>query len=135
MPRKAIGGVQRVPLNHYVPIPTGTGAVENITDWTPGFGFTVESVKAVVAVVGAGAGATRTFRVLKGASTVVASGTITLAGTTPVGVVIDLPVTAANAEFSDTDTLTVDWASGGTAFTAGALNLVIVLRQHPQKVR
>lgn len=134
MPRQAIYGVQRVPLNHYVPIPTGTGAVENVTDWTPGFGFTVESVKAVVAVAGTGAGATRTFRVVKGASTVVASGTVTLAGTATVGAVIDIPVTAANAVFSDTDTLTIDWASGGTAFTAGALNVIAVLRQHPQRV-
>lgn len=136
MPRKAIYGVQRVPHNFYCPIPAGTASVEAVTDWVGGFGFIVEAVKAYVAVAGAGAGATRTFRVLKGASTVVATGTVTLAGTATVGAEIALTVTAANAEFSDTDTLTIDWpTAGAVAFTAGALNLVIVLREQPQKVR
>ncbi|NJD29576.1 MAG: hypothetical protein FIA92_14960 [Chloroflexi bacterium] len=136
MPRQAIYGVQRVPHNFYCPIPAGTGSVEAVTDWVGGFRFIVESVKAYVAVAGTGAGATRTFRVLKGASTVVATGTVTLAGTATVGAEIALTVTAANAEFSDTDTLTIDWpTAGAVAFTAGALNLVIVLREQPQKVR
>jgi hypothetical protein len=135
MPREAPFGVIRSTLNVYIPIPSGTSAAEIITDWVAGFGYTVESVKAYVAVAGTGSGATRTLRVIKGASTVVASGTVTLAGTDTLGEQTALSVTAANAEFSDTDTLTVDFASGGTAFTAGALNLVITLRQKPQRVR
>lgn len=135
MPRKAPYGVIRSVFNHYGPIPTGTGAVEFITDWTPGFTFKVESVKAVVTVAGTNSGATRAFRVLKGASTVVASGTITLAGTATVGAVIDIPVTAANAEYDDNDTLTIDWPSAGaSAFTAGALNVIVVYRQTPQRI-
>lgn len=134
MPRQAIYGVQRAPLTFYHAIPAGTSAVEIVTDFTPGYRFAVESVKAYVAVAGTGAGATRTYRVLKGASTVVATATLALADTDTVGKEKAFTVTPANAEFTDTDTLTVDFASGGTAFTAGALNLVIVLRQYPQRI-
>lgn len=134
MPRQKIYGVQRGVINHYAPIPAGTGAVELITDWVSGFTYTIESVKAYVAVAGTGAGASRTLRVLKGASTVAATGTLTLTGTDTVGKETALTVTAANARFSDSDVLTLDLDSGGTAFTAGALNVVITYRQHPQAV-
>ncbi|MCU0250219.1 MAG: hypothetical protein MUE61_08430 [Vicinamibacterales bacterium] len=135
MPRKAPYGVQRHTLNIYHAIPTGTGAVEIVTDWVAGFAYTIESVKAYVAVAGTGAGATRTYRVLKGASTVAATRTLALADTATVGAEVAFTVTPANASFSDTDTLTVDFASGGTAFTAGAVNLVIVYREESQRVR
>ena len=82
-------------------------------------------------MVGAGASASRTFRVIKGAGTVVATATILLAETTPVGLQKAFTVTAAEAEFDDDDTLTVDFASGGTAFSAGAGNLIIQYRQSP----
>lgn len=134
MPRKAPYGVHRSTLSVYHAIPTGTGAVEIVTDWVAGFTYTIESVKAYVAVAGTGAGATRTYRVLKGASTVAATRTLALADTATVGAGIAFTVTPANATFSDTDTLTVDFASGGTAFTAGALNLVIVYRQESQRI-
>lgn len=134
MPRQAIYGPLRGQLNVNIPIPAGTGAAEIVTDWVGGFGYTIESVKAYVAVAGTGAGATRTLRVLKGASTVVATGTVTLAGTATLGAAVALTVTAADAKYGDADVLTVDFAAGGTAFTAGTLNLVITYRQHPQKV-
>lgn len=133
MPREAPYGFQRHQLPVYVPIPGGTGAAEIVTDYTPGHGITVEKVEAFVAVAGTGAGATRTLRVLKGASTVVATGTVTLAGTATLGAKIALTVTPADATFDDDDTLTVDFASGGTAFTAGALNLIIQSRQRNQR--
>jgi hypothetical protein len=134
MPRKAPYGVLRGHLPVYVPIPTGTGAAEIVTDLAAGFEYKVEKVTAYVAIVGAGGGATRTLRVLKGASTVVATGTVTLAGTATLGAAVALTVTDANALFDDDDTLTVDFASGGTAFTGGALNLVVQYRQQAQRV-
>ena len=133
MPRRAPYGVLRGALNFTIPIPAGTTAAEIVTDWVGGFEYTVESVKAYVAVAGAGAAATRTLRVLKGASTVVASVAVALADTQTLGAEKVVPVTAANATLRDTDPLTVDFASGGTAFTAGQLNLVITYRQHPQR--
>lgn len=115
-----------------VTLPAGTGAFEAITDHQPGYKRVIESVAAFVAVAGVGAGATRTLRVVKNAATVVASATITLAGTATPGTLIDLPVTAADAEFLDGDTFTVDMPAGGTAFTAGAVNLIVNLRTRLQ---
>lgn len=135
MPRDAAYGWVRSALNIYIPIPAGTGAAEIVTDLVPGFRFIVEKVSAFVAVVGAGAGASRTLRVLKGASTVVATGTITLASTDTLGEENVLAVTAADATFEDASQLTVDFASGGTAFTGGALNLVVILRTKAQRER
>jgi hypothetical protein len=133
MPRYAPFGYQRFPLSFYVLLPTGTGAAEIVTDWTAGFNFVVEAVSYYTAVAGTGTSASRTFRVLKGASTVVATATLALADTSDLGEAKAFTVTAADAEFSDTDTLTVDFASGGTAFTAGAGNLVIRCRALPQR--
>jgi len=132
MPRKvAIGGL-RVEKNLYLPL-THTGAVEFVTDWTPGYGLTIESVTGYTAIASTSGGSgSRTCRVLKGASTVVATATITLAGTDTVGEAITFTVTAANATFKDTDVLTVDFATGGTDFTAGDINLVIVYREDKQ---
>jgi hypothetical protein len=135
MPRDKAYGFQRSSFGVYIPIPAGTGAAEIVTDWVAGFRFVIEKVRAYVAVVGAGAGATRTLRVLKGASTVVATGTVTLASTDTLGEEQSLTVTAANASYEDTDVLTVDFASGGTAFTAGALNLFVLYRSRLQGER
>lgn len=135
MPREATrAGWVRNQLAIYHPLPAGTGAVEIVTDLVPGFRLFVEKVWAVVQVAGTGAGATRTFRVLKGASTVVATRTLALADTTPVGAVVPFTVTPANAEIGDADTLTVDFASGGTAFTAGAVVLIIQYRTRAQQL-
>lgn len=133
MPRETAGaGYIRTPLNLRIPIPTGTGAVELVTDAVLGYKYSVEKVEAFVTVAGTGAGASRTLRLLKGASTVVATATVTLAGTDTVGKKVAFTVTDGN-ELLDTDTLTVDFASGGTAFTAGELNLVATLRQRMQQ--
>jgi len=135
MPRKSPFGVVRIEKNVYIPIPSGTSAVEWVTDWTPGYGFTIESVKGYITTAGAGAGATRVIQVLKGASTVVATVTLLLANATPTGKEIVFTVTPANATFLDTDVLTVDSiAAGAVSFTAGAFNLAIVYRQNPQRV-
>lgn len=134
MPRETAGaGFIRTQVNFRYPLPTGTGAHEIVTDAVLGHGFTVEKVEAFVTVAGTGAGATRTMRLIKGASTVVASATVTLAGTATVGAKVAFTVTEANAVFLDGDTLTVDVASGGTAFTAGELQLIATLRQRPQQ--
>jgi hypothetical protein len=134
MPRFSPFGFVRAEKNIYVPIPAGTGAVEVVTDWSPGFAFTIESVKAYVATAGVGAGASRVFRVLKGASTVVATRTMVLANTDTVGKEVAFTVTAANASYGDADVLTVDFpAAGAVAYTAGAVNLTITYRVAPQK--
>jgi len=134
MPREVSGaGWIRNQLNIYVPLPAGTGAAEIVTDFIPGFHTFIEKVRAYVAIAGTGAGATRTLRVLKGASTVVASATVTLASTDTLGEEQVFTLTDADKEFVDASTLTVDFAAGGTAFTARALNLIVQYRQRMQQ--
>jgi hypothetical protein len=135
MPRLVGLGPIRIEKNIYIPIPAGTGAVEAITDWVAGYRYTIESVKASWQIAATGASASRVFRVVKGASTVVATATILLADGDTVGKEKVFTVTAANASFGDADTLTVDFpTAGAVAFTAGAVNLTIVYRQSPQRV-
>lgn len=137
MPRKARYGFTRTQHGIYIPLPAGTTAAEIVTDWVAGYEFLVEKVRAFVAIAGTGAGATRTLRVLKGASTVVATATVTLASTDTLGEEQTFTVTDDDATnlFTDTDVLTVDFPNGGTAFTAGALNLLLTLRTEPQARR
>lgn len=134
MPRYAGYGAIRGAFQFYLPLPAGTGAAEPVTDYVAGFQYVIEKVTFVTQVAGTGASASRTFRVIKGASTVVATVTLALADTATVGALKAFTVTSANADFSDTDTLTVDFASGGTAFTAGAGVLLVQYRQQPQRV-
>jgi len=134
MPRSAPYGFTRGSLSLYFPLPTGTGAVEIATDLVRGFQYSIEKVEFITQVAGTGASASRTFRVLKGASTVAATRTLVLADTTPVGKSVAFTVTGgADSYFDDTDTLTVDFASGGTAFTAGAGVINITYRQRNQR--
>lgn len=119
MPREASYGFHRAFIESPNVIPTGTGAATLRAAFTPGFRFIIEKVRWVTTVAGTGAGASRTFRVLKNASVVAATRTLVLADTAAVGQTVDYTVTAADATFDDDDTLTLDVAAGGTAFTAG----------------
>lgn len=135
MPRNTPYGFIRGHFNFAFPLPGGTAAAEPITDFLPGFAFTVEKVSFFTQVAATGAGATRVFRVVKNASTVVATTTFTLADGDTVGKQETFTVTAADAEFDDDDTLTIDTiAAGAVAFTAGEVVCVIQYRQRPQRV-
>lgn len=106
-----------------------------LTELKLGFALTIERVRAVVLVAGTGTNASRALRVRKtslGYSTV-ASKTIALADTATPGTDLAVALSPANATFDDNDTLSVLWDPGGTAFTGGALNLVITYRQRLQE--
>jgi hypothetical protein len=133
MPRKAPYGVHRGFIAVAVDLLTGTSAREFLTDLVPGFTLTVEKVSYVCNIIHTGSGS-QTIRVVKGASTVVASKIVVLADTGTAGLVVDMPVTAADATFSDTDTLTVDMTASGTAFTTGTATVLIRYRANPQRV-
>lgn len=133
MPRFAPYGFARGQMVFHIPIPGGTTAADLVSAYAPGHQFRLEAITAYVAIVGAGAGASRTLQILKG-STVIASATVTLANTGTLGAAISVPITG-DPSFSDSDTLTIRFASGGTAFTAGALNLVMRARQRLQRER
>jgi hypothetical protein len=124
-------GWTRTQLNIYIPLPAGTGAVEAVTDLNLDYMYEVEKVTAVVVVAGTGSGASRVFRVLKGASTVVATATLVLADTDTVGKLKEFTVTddGQTNHYEGGDLLTVDFPSAGAvAFTAGAVNLNLLLR-------
>lgn len=134
MPREGTNGWSRQEEMYHAPVATGTSAEEYVTDLTLGYTRIYEKVRAIVEVVGTGASASRTFRVIKGASTVVATKTIVLADTTTKGTVIDIPINLADALFTDTDLLTVDVAAGGTSFTTLTLQFELLSRSRPQQV-
>lgn len=127
-------GWTRTPFGIYIPIPTGTSAAEWWSVLDLGFMFEVEKAIFSTAVAATGTGATRTLRVLKGASTVVATGTLTLAGMSDLGEQTALTVTddGKTNHFEPGDLLSVDSpAAGAVEFTAGQGNLCLLLRTRP----
>lgn len=137
MPRGAPYGVIRGQFNIPANFPAGTGLVEALTDYTPGFGFVIEKVSLVTDTVGTGAGASRAVRVTKNTSTEAATRTFVLADSTPVGKAVEFTLGAeADRTFDDDDTLSIEWlAAGAVAFTAGRFHFVVQYRQLPQRVR
>jgi hypothetical protein len=129
----SVAGWTRTPLTFYFPIAGGTGSVEPVTDLDLGIHYTIESANYVLQVAGVGSGGNRVLRILKGASTVVASVELAVADATPIGKAIALTVVAADANFEPGDLLSVEWDdAGAVAYTAGAGNLVIGIRSRPQ---
>lgn len=139
MPREAggPGAWIRTVENYLINIPAGTGAAEFLTDLVPGFRRFLEVARFTVTTAGVGSGASRTLRVLKGASTVVATGTLTEAGTSDLGEQTGLVVTddGSTNMFDDGDLLSIDTpAAGAVAFSAGAGILTLVWRTRPQQL-
>jgi hypothetical protein len=100
-------------------LPTGTGAADLLTEFVMPHDFELLEVGFVVSVVGTGAGASRAFNVEIGTADVTGALTLLLADTTPVGKVTKANLTALNTG-SAGDTVSLEVASGGTAFTAGS---------------
>lgn len=110
--------------------PTGTSAIDLITGYTPGFRGKIVGWEIVASVAATGAGASQTINLEIGTTDVTGTATAFLlanldtigkrqAGGTP---------TALN-EFSDTDTISVELAASGTAFTAGSGSIVLKFEQ------
>lgn len=105
------------------------------------FGFDLVGIAIVPTVIGTGAAATRVINVRKGnaTGTIVGTVTATLANQGTLGVVTVGTVTTAGRAnlFSDQgaapDTLTIELPTGGTAFTAGGLDLILTYRTITQK--
>lgn len=112
-------------------LPTGgTAAADALTSWTPGFRGRIESWAYVTTVAGTGTGATRTPNLEIGATDVTGTetGAIALADTDTVGKVKALGAPTAANQFDADDTISIEWAAGGTAFTAGSGYFVVVVR-------
>ncbi|MBI4899002.1 MAG: hypothetical protein HY829_00835 [Actinobacteria bacterium] len=140
MPRLSPYGFARTVLNIAIPgvgFLVSTSQVSAILSKTLGFACVLEKMEVVTTAVGTGAGASRVLNVRKGSATgtVVATATLALATQGTLGTVNVGTLTTANAanKFSDTDTLTVEFASGGTTFTAGGVELVLTFRHQLAK--
>lgn len=137
MPNEASGaGFQYNQDQFAIKVPAGTSQVSSVLSLPRAFRHTVIACKLIVTVAFAGAGATRTFNVRKGSATgtVVATRTVALADGATVGTVLDVPVTAAAADFLDGDNLTIEWpTAGAVAFTAGEVIVVLTRRQRTQQ--
>ena len=135
MPQHAGGpGWTRGFLNFYVTLDLTTNNSVVVSAYVPGFRFVIEKVRSFVEIAGTGGGATRNMRLLKGTA-VAASYTHTLAGTATLGTQMTwaLSTTVDDYRWGDADTLSLDFASGGTAFSAGKVNVLIQYLQRQQQ--
>lgn len=132
MPKEGPYGFSRSMINRHVVLPTGTGAATLCAAVALGFRGRIKAARYIADVAATGAGASRTLRLLKNGSVVVGTATVVLADVDEVGEVKAITIDRALNDFTDTDTLTVDIASGGTAFTAGAGNIEIEFLHRPQ---
>lgn len=98
----------------------GTSAVDVLTNLTVGHKFKLLSFDWVTTVAGTGSGATQSFNLEIG-TTNVTGGVVnpTLASTATIGSVTAGTAITANNVGSETDTLSIELAAGGTVFTAG----------------
>ena len=137
MPRESAGAGWVYATDQYrIPFPPGTGQVNAVLSKPIGFAMSITAVRIIAAAVAAGAGASRVFNVRKGSATgtVVATATVVLANLDALGEVVNIPVTTADADFLDADTLTIEWATAGAvAFTAGEFIVEIVSRKRLQQ--
>jgi hypothetical protein len=133
MPRSARYGWVYPRINFYFPLPLAATAETKFAE-ALGFAYEVISGKFFTQVAGTGGGATRTVQVKKG-SDIIGSVAITLAGTSDIGEETALSfssMTSDTSRFSDADVLTIDFPASGTAFTAGAGILSLLIRTKPQ---
>lgn len=125
----AVAGAAKFPLTFGVTFASmGTGGGTLVGAFTPGFAFKIVSTSLNVAVAGTGTSATQSLN-WKIGSTNVTGGVInpTLADTNAVGNnVAGSSITAANTGLL-TDTLSLVYATGGTAFTAGSGSVIVIL--------
>lgn len=106
-----------------------TAAADLMTNYVPGYAFQLLSLEFVTTTLGTGASASQVINLEIG-STNVTGGVLTLllADTTPLGAKkAATAITAANTGTAS-DTLSIEVATGGTVFTAGAGFLLLKLR-------
>lgn len=113
-----------------VVFPTGTSAIDLITDFKPGFRGKIVAWQIVAAVAATGDSASQTINLEINATDVTGSGTaIALADLNAIGKTKALGTPTALNEFSPTDTISVELAASGTPFTAGSGHIVLTLEQ------
>lgn len=135
MPREGLSGYIPVWENFRINVASGTSAEEYVTDITSGYRRILKAVRFVASGDGAGASATRLFRVIKNTATVAASATIVLANTQTKGTVVSMTLGAKDDRtFSDADTISIDVTAAGTSFSTLTGNIEIEWLVKPQQV-
>jgi len=115
----------------------GTSQIIYVTSLSPGFKCAIDKVTFVPTVELAGAGGAQTINVRKGAAdgTVLCSLALAIANKA-VSVVSSGAVAAADKDTaylrSDSDTISIEMAASGTAFSAGSGVLTVWGRSRPQ---
>jgi len=139
MPRFAPFGYNRITLAITIPgvgYLISTSQANVAVSKTLGFAAELEKMDVVTTTVGVGAGGSRVLNVRKGNATGTLCGTATIAVATQgtLGVVNAGTMTTANGanKFLDSDTLTVEFATGGTTYSAGGLELLLTFRVRNQ---
>lgn len=114
-------------------LPSGTSGGDILTSYVPGFKGTIEGWAFVAAVPATGAGATQTFNLEVGTTDVDGTATaVVLADANAAGKVKALVAPTAghaSAHFDADDALSIEFATGGTAFTAGSGAFLITCRE------
>jgi len=110
--------------------PVGTSAIDLITGYTPGYRGKIIGWQIIASVAATGTAASQTINLEIGTTDVTGTATaFLLAGLNAIGkVAAGTAPTGAN-EFGPTDTISVELAASGTAFTAGSGHLILTLEQ------
>ena len=115
----------------------GTGLLPVVTSWVPGFKFRVQSMSFVAKTTLVGAGGAQAFVLRKGGAAGTAIVAVSaLIANDGVGEFAQTDVAAADMDDayfrSDSDTLTINRTASGTAFSAGAGELLVVIMVRAQ---
>lgn len=108
-----------------------TVAVDLVTAFTPGVRGKIENLALIVSTVGQLANATATINCEIGTVDCTGAMALVLASTTVLGAVVQTAITGNNA-FTAGDTISIEIATGGTGFTAGAGTLLLRIRTEDQ---
>lgn len=141
MPKEAGPGYLRHELNLRIPLVgvlDTAGAVTFLASMPLGYVASIEAVRYVPDVAGAGAAAAQTLEIRAGGptGTILSTVALTLANHVMGGAgIAGSAVSAANenlARLKDTDTISITKTAGGTVFSAAGGTLTIRFRQRPQ---
>lgn len=110
--------------------PTGTSAIDLITGYTPGYKGKIIGWQVVASVAATGDSAAQVVNLEINAVDVTGSATtLALASLNAIGKVQVCETPTALNEFDADDTISVELAASGTAFTAGSGHIVLLLEQ------
>lgn len=117
-------------LSFPIEFPTGTSASDLVTGFTPGFRGKIVGWDIVASVAATGDGAAQVLNLEINSTDVTGSSfTLALADVNAIGKVKAGGTPTALNEFDENDTISVELAASGTAFTAGSGLIILKIEQ------